>query len=135
MYTTWMENPRTNKLGLKEQLCWSCANYGRCSWARKGQPVDGWDAEEVSQSGGVSTHKGRVYVKNNIATYFIYDCPQFEQEVRNKLDRMTYREAVGVLAKLTMNTKSGGKAYLAIQKAIHALLDLDEIFSRGGAER
>ena len=56
---------RPNKVGLVEQLCWSCQNAtGRCPWSENGTPIRGWDAEP------------------DRATYKIYDCPMFKPDRR-----------------------------------------------------
>lgn len=52
---------RDNAIGLKEQLCWSCAKaYAACPWSIDFTPVEGWDAKE--------TGPGK---------YHIYNCPLF----------------------------------------------------------
>ena len=47
-------------------LCWDCENYiGGCSWTKDFKPVEGWKAEEVTNS-------------NNTDTYLVRECPQFK---------------------------------------------------------
>lgn len=65
----WTSKDRPNRLGDKQNLCWSCDNAaGKCRWSRRpNTPVPGWDAEpDMFMS-------GKVYKP----TYKIYDCPEF----------------------------------------------------------
>lgn len=50
-----------NKIGIREQLCWSCMNAcGGCSWSLDFIPVKGWKA-----------------LKSSHESYRILDCPKF----------------------------------------------------------
>lgn len=49
-------------------ICWYCARAvgaDQCCWAARFEPVPGWDARRRDKEGGES--------------YFVYDCPQFEE--------------------------------------------------------
>lgn len=52
-------------------LCWTCRNaVGRCSWAKKGKPVDGWEATETK----LVARKGK---RTHITSYIVHKCPMY----------------------------------------------------------
>ena len=54
---------KPNKVGLVEQLCWSCQNaVKKCPWIANFIPVKGWVAEPDRNG------------------YKIYDCPLFKPD-------------------------------------------------------
>ena len=62
---------KKNRLGKREQLCWSCKKCGvLCSWSHLFEPIPGWTAEEDEMYS-----RG----KRDGFTYRIYDCPEFEK--------------------------------------------------------
>lgn len=69
---------KANKNGKYEQLCWTCKKAtGFCSWSnKKFEPIPGWDAKPVANV----VHQGH-HAKKVIASYEIYDCPEYESEV------------------------------------------------------
>ena len=62
----------------KRSICWDCANsvpneqYG-CTWSRRGEPVEGWDAERRDLLLQDSSKKMFKYVE----PYRVKECPHF----------------------------------------------------------
>lgn len=59
-------------MAYKVQLCWDCKKAcGDCSWSDGSfTPITGWVATPVYKAKN----------KNEIYTYHIYECPEFEKE-------------------------------------------------------
>ena len=77
---SWNVSNKPNRLGNKENLCWSCEKYIQgCDWSEKLKPVKGWNAELDSIGGPLH---GDLHAE--AATYKIYDCPEFVQEKKKK---------------------------------------------------
>ncbi len=56
-----------NVLGKQETLCWSCKkSKGHCTWSSSLTPVKGWDAQKTP------------------ASFFVRDCPLFEEDAVSK---------------------------------------------------
>lgn len=55
---------------IKETICWTCANYCKCSWHKTFTQVKGWEAEKTFKAGGVS----------KINSYLVKKCPMYEKE-------------------------------------------------------
>lgn len=69
-------------MAYRETLCWTCeksgyGNVSECSWERKFEPVDGWDADATivrhNNSGGV----------RETDSYNVKRCPGYVKENRN----------------------------------------------------
>jgi len=62
----------------RQTICWDCRNAvpgpeAGCSWSRRWQPVEGWDAEETwVRYGAYGSQK----------SYRVLECPEFEEESR-----------------------------------------------------
>ena len=69
---------------IEKTLCWKCKNSVKCEWS-KGKPIDDWNAEPV-----MITNKDGTKFK----TFFVRDCPQFEQD---DLIRVSYKEISEIL--------------------------------------
>ena len=63
------------------QLCWRCSkSCGGCSWSRRFQPIQGWEAEPtiVKQISNRRDAAGkRIYI--TIKSYKITACPMFKE--------------------------------------------------------
>lgn len=57
-----------------KQPCWNCKNFaGGCSWSKRFEPVEGWQAKKVRRKGG-GKYMGFY------ETYAIEFCPEFEHD-------------------------------------------------------
>ena len=67
----WTRNDRPNRIGKREQLCWSCEKcISMCSWSREFIPIPGWDA--------IEEHHTRAD-ERNVDSYKIYNCPEYKR--------------------------------------------------------
>lgn len=68
------KNVNTSKYVIEdyvEQLCWNCTNSGGlCRWSAYGEPVPGWEAEEVKPKAGSRVHG---------PWYKVSSCPEFKK--------------------------------------------------------
>lgn len=66
------KNPSKNHGKQFMQPCWFCKkSINGCTWSKKGQPVDGWVAEQTSL---------KLSTSQTVPSYRILQCPEFEQE-------------------------------------------------------
>lgn len=70
IYDDGIDNPKKSQLGNtlpRHTICETCDNYG-CSWIKKFEPVEGWDAVEVPKN----------------KSYIVRKCPEFKEIERRK---------------------------------------------------
>ena len=68
-------NPK-DEWNRKEQICWYCKHStGNCDWSATLKPIKGW----------VATRTQRIENGRIVRSYKIRKCPQFEQDVFERL--------------------------------------------------
>lgn len=71
-------------MGKRDTLCWSCANAcGRCSWSKKFEPVEGWEAQKTTFKYGrtwVRANGKRITKSHTGETFIVIACPLFKPD-------------------------------------------------------
>ena len=71
--------PVLDRWAKSRTICWGCANaYGQCSWSKRFEPVDGWEAERRVRYYNTPDGEKRVYMDS----FTVMACPLYEAEKR-----------------------------------------------------